>query len=61
MARSASARVAASFISSLIAVARTSRAPRKMNGKPSTLLTWLGKSERPVAMIASGRAALATS
>jgi hypothetical protein len=29
--------------------ARTSSAPRKMPGKPSELLTWLGKSERPVA------------
>jgi hypothetical protein len=26
-----------------------------MNGKPRTLLTWLGQSERPVATIASGR------
>ena len=41
-ASSASARVAAIFISSLISVARTSSAPRKMNGKPRTLLTWLG-------------------
>ena len=32
-----------------------------MNGKHSTLLTWFGKSERPVAMTASGRAALARS
>ena len=32
-----------------------------MNGKHSTLLTWFGKSERPVAMTASGRAAFATS
>ncbi len=31
-----------SFISSLMRLARTSRAPRKMNGKPSTLLTWFG-------------------
>ena len=38
----ASALVAASFISSLMVVARTSRAPRKMKGKPRTLLTWLG-------------------
>src|ERR1051326_9441978 len=51
---------AAIFIASLIAVARTSSAPRKMKGKPSTLLTWLGKSERPVAMIASGRASIAS-
>ena len=32
-----------------------------MNGKHSTLLTWFGKSERPVAITASGRAAFATS
>ena len=31
-----------------------------MKGKPRTLLTWFGKSERPVAMIASGRTALAS-
>ena len=30
------------FIASLICVARTSSAPRKMNGKPSTLFTWFG-------------------
>ena len=41
-ASSASAREAASFISSLIALARTSSAPRKMPGNPRTLLTWLG-------------------
>ena len=61
IARSAIARTHASFISSLIVVAPTSSAPRKMNGKHSTLLTWFGKSERPVAMTASGRAAFATS
>ena len=33
---------AAIFISLLIAFARTSRAPRKMNGKPRTLFTWFG-------------------
>jgi hypothetical protein len=33
---------AASFISSVMAVARTSSAPRKMYGKPRTLLTWFG-------------------
>jgi len=38
----ASAREAASFISSLMALARTSSAPRKMPGKPRTLFTWLG-------------------
>ena len=32
-----------------------------MKGKPSTLFTWFGKSERPVAMIASGRACRASS
>ncbi len=41
-ARPASAWAAAIFISSLIVVARTSSAPRKMKGKPRTLLTWLG-------------------
>src|SRR5207244_3107934 len=38
----ASAGVAAISIASLIFLARTSSAPRKMKGKPSTLLTWLG-------------------
>ena len=33
---------AAIFMASLISRARTSSAPRKMKGKPSTLLTWLG-------------------
>ena len=61
MARSASARTQAIFIASLIAVAPTSSAPLKMNGKHSRLLTWLGKSDRPVATIASGRAAFARS
>ena len=41
-ANPAMARTAAIFISSLISVAPTSRAPRKMNGKHRTLLTWLG-------------------
>lgn len=41
-ARSARACTAASFMASLISVARTSRAPRKMKGNPNTLLTWLG-------------------
>ena len=36
------ARVAAIFISSFTVVARASSAPRKMNGKPRTLLTWFG-------------------
>ena len=42
MARSARAWTQASFISSLMAVAPTSSAPRKMNGKQSRLLTWFG-------------------
>lgn len=42
------ARAAASFISSVICVARPSRAPLNMPGKAITLFTWLGKSERPV-------------
>ncbi len=33
---------AAIFIASLICVAPTSRAPRKMNGKQRTLFTWFG-------------------
>ena len=41
-ASAASARVAAIFISSFTSVARASSAPRKMNGKPRTLLTWFG-------------------
>jgi len=61
LAREASARVAASIISSLMVVARTSSAPRKMKGNPSTLFTWLGQSERPVATMASGRVATAIS
>ncbi len=39
---------AASFISSVICVARPSRAPLKIPGKATTLLTWLGKSLLPV-------------
>ena len=39
---SAIARTAASFIASLIVVAPASSAPRKMNGKHRTLLTWFG-------------------
>ena len=38
-ASSASALTAANFIASLIDFARTSNAPRKIYGKPSTLLT----------------------
>src|SRR5205814_313198 len=41
-ASSSSARTDASFISSLIVLAPQSSAPRKMNGKHSELLTWLG-------------------
>ena len=40
---------AAMHISSVIVLARTSSVPRKMPGKPTELLTWLGKSLRPVA------------
>ena len=38
----ASASAAASFIPSVIEVARTASAPRKMPGNASTLLIWLG-------------------
>ena len=38
----AMARTQASFIASLMPVAPTSSAPRKMYGKQSALLTWLG-------------------
>ena len=41
-ASSASASAAAIFIASLMVLARTSSAPRKMKGKPRTLLTWFG-------------------
>src|SRR5699024_29166 len=40
--RSARARAAAIFMASLMSLARASRAPRKMPGKASTLLIWLG-------------------
>ncbi len=40
-------------MASLIFVARTSNAPRKIKGKPSTLFTWLGWSLLPVAMMMS--------
>ncbi len=53
--RPAMALAAASFIDSVIAVARASKAPRKMPGNASTLLIWLGKSERPVATTAAWR------
>ena len=46
-ARSAIARTQASFIASLIVVAPTSSAPRKMNGKHRTLFTWFGKVRAP--------------
>lgn len=32
-----------------------------MNGNPRTLFTWFGKSDRPVATIASGRTAITSS
>ena len=38
----ASASAAATFMLSLMVLARTSSAPRKMKGKPRTLLTWFG-------------------
>ena len=38
----AMASAAASFMLSVISVARASRAPRKMPGKASTLLIWFG-------------------
>ena len=41
-ASAAIARTQASFISSLMSVAPTSSAPRKMYGKHSALLTWFG-------------------
>lgn len=47
----ARASAAASFMLSVIRFALISRAPLNIPGKPRTLLTWLGKSERPVAMI----------
>jgi hypothetical protein len=59
-ASAASARAAATFIPELIRRARTSSAPRNMNGKHSALLTWFGKSLRPVAMTTSSRAATAS-
>src|SRR5690606_17771766 len=52
-AKFAKAVTAAIFIASLIFVALTSKAPLKINGKPSTLFTWFGWSERPVAIIIS--------
>src|SRR5438093_212452 len=48
---SASSVAAAMHISSVMVFARTSNVPRKMPGNPSELFTWLGKSDRPVAMI----------
>ena len=36
------ASAAATFIASLMVVAPTSSAPRKMKGKQRTLLTWFG-------------------
>src|SRR5208337_1831024 len=48
-AQLASSLAAAMHISSVMILARTSSAPRKIPGKPSELLTWLGKSDLPVA------------
>jgi hypothetical protein len=42
LASVARAVAAAIFIPSLTPRARTSSAPRKMNGKPNTLFTWFG-------------------
>jgi hypothetical protein len=50
---SAIARAAASAISSVNSSALTSSMPRKTPGKASTLLIWLGWSERPVATTAA--------
>lgn len=58
--RLAIASAAASFISSVICLARPSRAPLKIPGNAITLFTWLGKSERPVPTTLAP-AALATS
>ena len=49
----ATASAAASLWSSVILVTSLSRAPRNMPGNPKTLLIWLGKSLRPVAMTAT--------
>jgi hypothetical protein len=46
---------AASFMAGVMRRAPASRAPRKMPGKASTLLIWLGKSLRPVATTAAHR------
>ncbi len=45
----ASSLAAARHILSVIVVALTSRTPRNIAGNPMELLTWFGKSERPVA------------
>ena len=50
LTREAMAYAAAIFIFSVMAAARTSSAPRKIPGNATTLLIWLGKSLRPVAM-----------
>ena len=49
----ASAWAAASSIVEVISADRASSSPRKTPGKASTLLIWLGKSERPVATTAA--------
>ena len=51
------ARPAAISISSVTRVAPASSSPRKIPGKASTLLIWLGSSLRPVATIAAWRRA----
>ena len=51
---------AASFIPSVIALACTSKAPRKIPGKARTLLIWLGWSDRPVATTRACRRAIST-
>src|SRR6056300_320893 len=61
LAKSAKAFTAAIFIASLIFVARTSKAPLNIKGKPKTLFTWFGWSERPVAIIISFLVSIAKS
>ena len=53
LTKSAIALAAAILCSSWTLGICPSSSPRKMPGKPSALLIWLGKSERPVAMIAA--------
>src|SRR5262249_42638223 len=49
----ASALAARSFVASVIRVMPLSSAPRNMPGYTSALLSWFGKSERPVAITAA--------